>query len=120
MESSKELKLIPKTENYIKYMLNVITKLPRTEKFNIGNEYKNTMYKMLEEIVLLTKVSKEQRLDILNKIDAYTNIQRIFLRIMCENRWLDKKQFLYCISLIDEIGKIVGALIKTYVTYAKK
>ena len=39
---------------------------------------------------------------------------------MCENRWLDKKQFLYCMSLIDEIGKIVGALIKTYVTYAKK
>ena len=39
-----KLKLIPKTENYIFYMLQVIMKLPRIEKFNIGNEYKQSMY----------------------------------------------------------------------------
>ena len=47
MESKKEkenrLQLIPKSEKYIEYMLQVITKLPRTEKFNIGNEYKTSM-----------------------------------------------------------------------------
>lgn len=40
METRRELVLIPKTENYMKYMLNLLMKLPRTEKFNIGNEYK--------------------------------------------------------------------------------
>ena len=37
-EIKKELTLIPKSEKYIQYMLEVIMKLPRTEKFSIGNE----------------------------------------------------------------------------------
>lgn len=52
METRKELVLIPKTENYIKYILNMILKLPRTEKFSIGTEYKENMYKMLEDILM--------------------------------------------------------------------
>ena len=69
METRKELTLIPKTENYIKYMLNVIVKLPRTEKFSIGNEYKNMMYKMLEEVMMLGKIGNEGKLNCINKKD---------------------------------------------------
>ena len=50
-EIKKELTLIPKSEKYIQYMLEIIMKLPRTEKFSIGNEYKQSMYKMLENIL---------------------------------------------------------------------
>ena len=45
-ERKNELILIPKYEKYMEYMLQVILKLPRTEKFNIGNEYKLSLYKM--------------------------------------------------------------------------
>lgn len=51
-----ELQLIPKSETYIQYMIDVIFKLPRTEKFSMGTEYKTSMYKMLESIMLLSKV----------------------------------------------------------------
>ena len=34
-EQENKLKLIPKAEKYIEYMLQVILKLPRTEKFSI-------------------------------------------------------------------------------------
>ena len=46
MKDERELILIPKIEDYIKYVLNIIIKLPRTEKFSIGTEYKNNVYKM--------------------------------------------------------------------------
>lgn len=52
-EIKKELVLIPKSEKYIQYMLEVIMKLPRTEKFNIGNEYKLSRYS--EYLVFLWK-----------------------------------------------------------------
>ncbi len=120
METRKELTLIPKTENYIKYMLNVIVKLPRTEKFNIGNEYKNMMYKMLEEVMLLGKVVTEEKMNYINKIDARINVQRVFLRIMQDNKWIDEKKFLYSMSLLDELGRIVGGLLKTYAQNIKK
>ena len=46
MNNKQELMLIPKYEKYMQYMIEVIIKMPRTEKFNIGNEFKTIMYKM--------------------------------------------------------------------------
>ena len=55
-EQENKLALIPKSEKYIEYMLDIMIKLPRTEKFSIGTEYKQSMYKMLQEIMMLNKV----------------------------------------------------------------
>lgn len=116
-EKEEKLKLIPKVELYIEYMLGVFLKLPRTEKFSIGTEYKTSMYKMLSNIMMLNKISKNrirEILDILNNIDAALNTQRIYLRIMKNNRWIDEKKFKVAIEQIYEIGKILGGLIKYY------
>ncbi len=122
MENKKEneLTLIPKSEKYIEYMLNVIMKIPRTEKFSIGTEYKQSMYKLIENVIYLTKIEKEERLIIINKIDAELNIQRILLRIMYKSAWIDKKKFDVAMDHIFEIGKIVGGLIKYYGKNNKK
>ena len=60
-EEENKLALIPKAEKYIEYMLDVMIKLPRTEKFSIGTEYKQNMYKMLEKIMLLNKVKNKYK-----------------------------------------------------------
>ena len=60
-EEENKLALIPKSEKYIEYMLDIMIKLPRTEKFSIGTEYKQSMYKMLEEIMLLNKVKNKYK-----------------------------------------------------------
>ena len=73
MNDEKILQLIPKSENYIQYMLEILFKIPRTEKFNIGNEFKKSMYEMLENILILNKTQ--------NKIQ-YLNFQRILLKIL--------------------------------------
>lgn len=113
-KKENELTLIPKSERYIQYMLEVILKIPRIEKFSIGTEYKNSMYKMLESIMYLNKVDIKERLSIINKIDADLSVQRILLRIMYKNAWIDKKKFEYAMSLIYELGKIIGGLVKYY------
>ena len=119
-ENEQGLKLIPKMQEYIEYMLQVILKLPRTEKFNIGNEYKNSMYEALENILMMNKVEKTKRLYYLNKIDVYLNCQRIYLRIMQKNRWIDEKKFEVGINKIAEVGKIVGGLMKYYAKNSSK
>ena len=121
IEKDNKLKLIPKIENYIEYILNVIIKLPRTEKFNIGNEYKNSMYQMLRETMYIQKISsKEECIEKLNNIDAELNTQRIYLRIMFKNKLIDNKKFQISMNLIYEIGKILGGLIKYYAKDNKK
>lgn len=114
-KNNNQLILIPKMEKYIEYMINLIVKLPRTEKFSIGTEYKKSMYKMLRNVLYISKLSdKAKCLEIVNKIDAELNSQRIFLRIMCKSKWIDKQKFNIVMSQIYEIGKIVGGLIKYY------
>ena len=112
--NSEQLKLIPKIQEYIQYMLEVILKLPRIEKFNIGNEYKRSMYQMLEDTLHISKIQIQERLNYLNKIDAKLNCQRIYLRIMYKNKWIDEKKFQVAISKIAEIGKMLGGLIQYY------
>ena len=71
------LQLIPKTQDYLEYMIAVIIKIPRTEKFSIGNEYKNSMYKMLSEVMYVNK--SNNKMEKLKIIDTELNIQRILL-----------------------------------------
>ena len=119
-EQDSKLALIPKSERYIEYMLEIMIKLPRIEKFSIGTEYKQSMYQMLSEIMILNKIKNKSNqeamkiLDILNRIDSQLNTQRIYLRIMKKNRWIDEKKFKIAMELIYEIGKILGGLIKYY------
>lgn len=121
MENKKEneLVLIPKSERYIQYMIEVIMKLPRTEKFSIGTEYKNSMYKMLSYIIYIPKINASKRLEYINLIDSELNVQRIFLRIMNKNKWIDEKKFKVSMDLIYEIGKILGGLTKYYTKTSK-
>lgn len=119
-EKENKLQLIPKSEKYIEYILQMIIKLPRTEKFSIGNEYKQSMYEMLRNIMYLSKIEQNQALNILNKIDAELNTQRIFLRIMKNNKWIDERKFKIAMEQIYEIGKILGGLLKYYAKNNKK
>ena len=122
-ENENKLSLIPKTEKYIEYILNIIFKLPRTEKFSIGTEYKISMYKMLNQIMYVNKIKNEETKEIiktLNNIDTELNTQRIYLRIMKKEKWIDEKKFKVSIELIYEIGKILGGLIKYYAKNNKK
>ena len=78
------------------------------------------MYQMLKNIMYITKIEKAQALDILNKIDAVLNTQRIYLRIMKNNKWIDERKFRIAMEQIYEIGKILGGLIKYYAKDIKK
>jgi len=115
---NKQLILIPKIEDYIEYSLNILLKLPRTEKFSIGSEYKKIIYTILENILLINKLYKKENtkeiLKLLNEIDAKLNTNRILLRIMKKQRWIGENKFDICINKIYEIGKIVGGLVKYY------
>ena len=117
---NSELILIPKLEQYIEYVLNMLMKLPRVEKFSIGTEYKSSMYEMMQNVLYLNKIENSKRLYYLNKIDALLNCQRIYLRIMKNNHWIDEKKFEVAIVKLAEIGRIIGGLIKYYAKNNKK
>ena len=62
MKQDNELKLIPVYEQYMEYMIQLLIKLPRTEKFSIGTDFKQIMYSCLEDIMYITKIEIKERL----------------------------------------------------------
>ena len=113
MSNENELLLIPKYEKYIEYMLKVILKMPRTEKFSIGTEIKTSMYDMLKNILFATKIEKKKRLEYYNIVDSNIYYQRICIRIMYNNKWIDMQKYKHSNELLSEIGKMLGGLIKS-------
>ena len=115
MENNQNNKLIiiPKIEKYIEYMIILLLKLPRTEKFNIGNEVKTSMYDMLKNVLLASKIDRSKRLQYYNIADSNIYYQRICIRIMYNNKWIDEKKYKYSNELLGEIGRILGGIIKS-------
>ena len=108
-----KLIIIVKIEKYIEYMLLILLKLPRTEKFSIGTEVKTSMYEMLKNILLASKIDKYRRLQFYNLVDSNIYYQRICIRIMYNNKWIDEKKYKHSNELLSEIGKMLGGLIKS-------
>ena len=117
MEKSKDNRfvIIVRIEKYIEYMLTILLKLPRTEKFSIGTEVKTSMYEMMKKknILLASKIDKNKRLSIYNIVDSNIYYQRICIRIMYNQKWIDEKKYKHSNELLAEIGKILGGLIKS-------
>ena len=113
MEKSKDNRfvIIVRIEKYIEYMLTILLKLPRTEKFSIGTEVKTSMYEMMKNILLASKIDKNKRLSIYNIVDSNIYYQRICIRIMYNQKWIDEKKYKHSNELLAEIGKILGGLI---------
>ena len=73
---------------------------------------------MLENILILNKT--QNQIQYLNLIDTKLNVQRILLRILYKNRWIDTKKYNIAFEKKLEIGKILGGLIKYYAKNNKK
>jgi len=106
------LYMLPKMERHIEYILGVILKLPRTEKFNIGQEMKLVVYDTLKNILLLSKISMLSRISIANVIDANISYEKALIRIMYKFRYIDNKKYMYMIDELIALGNMLGAYIK--------
>ena len=87
--NKQELILIPKYERYMQYMIEVIIKIPRTEKFNIGNEFKNIMYKTLENIMFKNRWIDEKKYKI--SMELLYEIGKILGGLLKSYGKMDKK-----------------------------
>ena len=86
MKTNNQLVIIRKIEKYIEYMITILIKLPRTEKFSIGTEIKTSMYEILKNILFATKIEEDKRFIL--KMDALQppKVQSI-------EKWIDMQKY---------------------------
>jgi hypothetical protein len=106
----KELSVIQKTYDCIKWYVPIIERLPKFHKFTLGDRIINQMYDLLEGLIQ-AKYAKN-KLPQLESLNTQLDILRYQTRMLLDFNKMSVERYEYAIKLIDEIGTELGGWIK--------
>lgn len=91
----------------------MINKLPKTDKYVLGEKLKEKILEMIDDAILISKFYNSNGVKkYLLRLDVNKERVQIYIRICYDLGYIDKRRYLYISSLLSEIGKIIGGWIK--------
>jgi hypothetical protein len=105
-----ELSIIQKTYDLIKWYIPILNRLPKDQKFQLGSRTANTLYELLEGL-LVAKYSKQKQAK-LEALNITLNILRYQTRLLHDFTLISIERYEYISGLITEIGKELGGWLK--------
>ena len=106
----KELSIVQKTYDLLKYYVPIIERFPKVHKFTIGDRIINRLYDLLEGLIH-AKYAK-RKLDHLIALNVQLDILRHQTRLLLDFQLIALKRYEYVSKQIDEIGIELGGWIK--------
>lgn len=100
-----ELTIYQKYIDLIYYTNKLITKYPKSERYNLVNEIKNITYKGIRLIIEAQK-DKNSRTEILNKLDTNLKYLIVLIRVSYKNKYISIKNYKtwsYKITIINNL-----------------
>ncbi|MBT9314899.1 diversity-generating retroelement protein Avd [Leptothoe spongobia] len=110
MSQGKELPIIQKTYDLIKWYVPILQKLPRNHRFQLGDRVINGLYDLLETLVVAQY--QQDKLDVLQALNSKLDVLRYQTRLLFEFNLLSTQRYTYVSELVDGIGNDLGGWIK--------
>lgn len=107
---SDQLALRQKLQDFADYLFPVVDRFPKSEKFALSTQIKNTVYGLLRLTVRMHK--SRDRLRWLFEIDVELEYLRFLVRHAHSRRFLSSRRLQVVALKVSEIGRILGGLIK--------
>ena len=111
IKAMKELSVIQKCYDLVKWYVPIIERFPRVHKFTIGDRVINQLYDILENLIRAKFAPK--KLSRLEYINTELAVLRHQTRLLLDFKLIDVKRYEYVSQLIDELGGELGNWIKT-------
>lgn len=108
----KELSIIQKTYDLIKWYVPILNRLPKAHKFALGDRMVSGLYDFLEALII-AKYAKE-KLALLESLNPKLDILRHQTRLLLDFELINAKRYEYISNLINDIGKDLGGWIKQH------
>lgn len=103
--------LYNKLENLLFYTKNLLIKYPKSERFDLCTDVKQSCYKMLAIVMYALKEKENaKRLEYLLKCDVEISIQKTLARVSYKMKYITDKNFMTWGNLLEEIGRILRRL----------
>jgi hypothetical protein len=106
----KELSIIQKTYDLIKYYVPVIERFPKVHKFTVGDRIINQLYNLLEGLIH-AKYAKNKLNNLIN-LNVGLDILRHQTKLLLDFQLIPLNRYEYVSKKIDEIGVELGGCIK--------
>lgn len=105
-----ELPIIQKTYDLIKWYVPFLNRLPRTHGFQLGNRMIDSLYDLLESLILARY--QRDKLPQLQAINSKLDVLRYQTRLLLDFEQLSHKRYQYVGQMINAIGTDLGSWMK--------
>ncbi|NEP18260.1 MAG: diversity-generating retroelement protein Avd, partial [Leptolyngbya sp. SIO4C1] len=103
----RELPIVQKTYDLVKWYVPILNKLPREHKFLLGDRVVTGLYDLLEGLILARYSS--DKLPKLKVLNGRLDLLRHQTRLLFEFELMSAQRYKYVSQLIDGIGQELGS-----------
>ncbi len=113
-KKDNRLIIYEKMNNLIFYSKNLLKKYPKSERFDLCADIKNTLYNILKNIIYAWKeLENKDKLRYLRNIDIDIVFLKTLITISYKSQYITQKNYMVWSEQVAEIGKLIGGWIKT-------
>ena len=102
----KIMQVIPKTVDFILWLIQKINKFPRSQKFILGDRIEMLFLDLLD--LLLEANYSPNQIALLNQANLKLEKVRYLLRVAKELHYFNLKSYEFSSRAVNEIGKMIG------------
>ena len=105
--------LYEKLQELTDWLFPIVERWPKYEKFALCTQVKNCAHDA-SRLAIRAQKARKHKLYWLHELDVQIQMLRHFLRHAHHRRYLSNRRIKHATELIEEVGRIVGALIKRF------
>ena len=110
--SKENLKIYQKYLELIYYSNDIVRKYPKSERFSLVNEIKNSLYVGLRNLMYAIKsYNKQDKLKYLNEFDINLNLLKVLVRLSYKYQFITMQNYQSWSNLLTDICNMLGGWI---------
>jgi hypothetical protein len=106
----KELSIIQKTYDLILWLMPILSRLPRDQRFTLGERISNNLYQLLEGLVEAKYI--QDKGTILQTLNPKISVLHYQARLLYDLKLISDKRYEYLCRYLVEIGNELGGWLK--------
>jgi len=108
----KDLHIFQKMYEFLLWLYPTVKKFPKNEKYVLGERIEKTALNVMEGVI--TSNCEFDKKETLKKTNVELEKLRIFIRLAKDQKLMNFRKYELASKMINEIGKILGGLIKKF------
>ncbi len=112
MQNSKDV-IVLKVYALLKELIPILNKMPRAQKFALGDRLQNHVSDLLEGYIRAYYAQTPQKIELLQANNLALEIIRHYIRLAFELNYFSQAQYKTLAEQVNEIGRMTGGWLKS-------